>query len=151
MRMPSLLRNAFICSLLLIGMMFAQGQSNRKLEVHILLSTTGEPVTSTVRVQVLDLAGTPISEAYTNRRAGVAEFQNSFAEGDYRLLISGADIESLSTSCEIYPTETEHREYVRVKPVQAKRVESVGPDSGNQPISVETEAVPKDAREDFNK
>jgi tetratricopeptide (TPR) repeat protein len=128
--------------------MFAQAVSTHKLELHVTL-TTGVPISSVVRVQVLDLNGIPIAEAYANRKEGVAEFQNFFSEGTYRLLISGANIETTAAETQIVPTETNHREYVRVKPTK-QRIESV-PAAGNSSASVETIAVPEKAKDAFNK
>jgi Tfp pilus assembly protein PilF len=134
--------------LLLLCGVFAQGASTHKLEIHVTL-TTGVPISSVVRVQVLDLNGTPIAEAYTNRKEGVAEFQNFFSEGTYRLLISGANIETTTAETQIVPTETDHREYVRVKSAE-QRVESI-PGAGNSSVSVETMGVPEKAKDAFNK
>jgi len=140
----------FLSTWLLAGLLFAQLNANHKLEVHVILATTGTPVTTAVRVQILDRNGTPIAEAFTNHKEGVAEFANTFADGIYRLSIKGPNIETTSGTCQIYPTEADHREYVRVQPAKAEKSEPV-PTSGNESVSVQSMGVPPKAKEIFER
>src|ERR687888_378658 len=100
---------ALVITFLLLTAPFQYSRGAHTLEVHVTFPD-GSPLTFPVKIEVLDPSGIPITDAYSNRAGGVAEFRERLNEGNYRLRVSGNGIESVITDFEIYPTESEHRE-----------------------------------------
>src|SRR5260370_37369960 len=80
--------------------LFAQNRGNHGLAVQVSYSD-GAALNVSLRVELLDRGGIPISEAYTNRSGGTAEFRGILPEGVYRLRVSGARIETATSALEI--------------------------------------------------
>jgi len=126
----------------------AQRGGGHSIEVH-LTDQKGQPLSAVVRVEVLTESGLRITEAYTNREQGVADFEG-FNDGFFQLRISGPEIETVSLEFQIYATESTHREYVRVDLKETMPGSPASP--GTDPrVSAQDLSVPAKAREAFAK
>src|SRR5260370_2297901 len=127
--------------------LFAQNRGNHGLAVQVSYSD-GAALNVSLRVELLDRGGIPISEAYTNRSGGTAEFRDLLPEGVYRRRVSGAGIETVTSDFEIFATETDHREFISVR--AAEKASRRGDLSAEPTVSVQSLKVPEKAREAFN-
>jgi Tfp pilus assembly protein PilF len=122
---------------------------NHLVEVHI-TDQNGRPLNLTLRVQILSESGMHIAEAYSNREQGVADF-DGFSAGNFQLLVSGSEIETVTGNFQIYATEETHREYIRVE-VKSVLPPGSSASPGTDPsISAQDLSVPANAREEFEK
>ncbi|MBV9183310.1 MAG: tetratricopeptide repeat protein [Acidobacteria bacterium] len=144
----------FLLSLLLIPNLQAQRGGNtvqlggHSLEIHI-LNESGAPLNLSLRVEVLASGGYHIAEAYSNREQGVAEFEG-LADGIFQVRISGLEIEPVVSSFQIVPTESMHREYVRIDLKKPKEESKNSPNDGST-VSAQDLAVPEKARAEFER
>jgi len=118
---------------------------NHSLDVQVSLAD-GSSLQWAVKVEVSDQSGTPIAEAYTTHQQGVAEFSRNFPDGLFRITVSGNGIETTTVGFQIAPTESEHREYVRVR-----LLDKASPSSkADGPlVSVQEMEIPEKARRQF--
>src|SRR5260370_23242128 len=87
--------------------LFAQNRGNHGLAVQVSYSD-GAALNVSLRVELLDRGGIPISEAYTNRSGGTAEFRDLLPEGVYRLRVTGPGNDTVNTDFRIVATARAH-------------------------------------------
>ncbi len=119
------------------------------IEVHI-TDQSGRPLNVALRVQLLTRDGLRVAEAFSNREQGVADFGN-LGSGSFELSISGPDVETVTQSFDIYPTEGTHREYVRVEMKNTAPPGSPATPGSDPTVSAQDLSVPDKAHDAFTK
>lgn len=117
---------------------------NRGIDIEVRVTIDDRPAPEQIRVQLLSGTSAMISMQFT-RDQGTATFRGVSA-GNYRLKVTGLDIEDAETSFSVDPREQTHMEYVSVrsKPKTAQN-------SNEGSISASTLNIPDKARKEFEK
>jgi len=124
------------------------GQPTHTVQVQV-TGPNGRPIDEIVKIEILDLDSIPIADTFNNRGGSTSEFPRRFMDGSYRLRVSGPAIETLMLQFDIAPTESIHRETVRVtfKSPTAAESGTVGPAT----VSANSLKIPGKAHDAFTR